>query len=367
MCSIFFLTNVAFAQSPQEISYQVVVHGAGGILVKNRLVGIQISILQESSSGIVVFSERHQATTNANALASIAIGKGTAVIGSLASIDWSTAIYFLQTQIDPTGGTNYTQTLVSQMLSVPYSLFAAKSDYNSVVNKPDLSPLASRVQFDSVYSKAKFMIADTANTVVDYDGYRYPVVKIGSQFWLGKNLRTTHLNDGTPIANLIDSSAWYSTASPAYVWPGNSVNFGKYEYGALYNYSAVTSNKLCPIGFHVPDSSDIALLASNFTIKTLAGLLDGSGKYWTSTLGFTAGANNSSKFSALPPVIRAQEFNAASPFKTDISNLTFWAKTTSGAAIWKGSSGALPLKVFVVPAFPVFSSKDGLAVRCIKN
>jgi hypothetical protein len=88
---------------------------------------MQISVLQGSASGTAAYVETQTATTNANGLVSLQIGAGTADIGSFSEIDWANGPYFIKTEIDPTGGSNYSITGTQQMASVPYALYAAKS------------------------------------------------------------------------------------------------------------------------------------------------------------------------------------------------------------------------------------------------
>jgi hypothetical protein len=118
------LTANIWAQSPQKMSYQAVIRDASNTLVTNTTVGMQISILQSTSTGTAVYVETQAPTTNANGLVSIEIGAGTAVSGTFSAIDWSAGPYFIKTETDPAGGTNYTITGISQLLSVPYALYA---------------------------------------------------------------------------------------------------------------------------------------------------------------------------------------------------------------------------------------------------
>jgi len=122
LVSILFV-NTLFAQAPPSMSYQAVVRDAAGALINTGTVSIKTSILQGSATGVTVQTETHAATTNANGLASIQIGS----INPLSVIDWSNGPYFLKTEIDPTGGSNFTISGVSQLLSVPYALYAASS------------------------------------------------------------------------------------------------------------------------------------------------------------------------------------------------------------------------------------------------
>ena len=122
------LTATVWAQSPEKISYQAVIRDASNNLVTNQAVGMQISILQGSSTGTAVYTETQTPTTNANGLVSIEIGDGTVVSGTFATIDWANGSYFIKTETDPAGGTNYTITGTSQLLSVPYALHAKAAD-----------------------------------------------------------------------------------------------------------------------------------------------------------------------------------------------------------------------------------------------
>ena len=114
-----------FAQAPQKMSYQAVVRNGSNALVSNSPVGVKISVLQGSASGTAAYVETQNVTTNANGLATFQIGGGTVVSGTMAGIDWANGPYFIKTETDPTGGTNYTIAGTSELLSVPYALYSA--------------------------------------------------------------------------------------------------------------------------------------------------------------------------------------------------------------------------------------------------
>jgi hypothetical protein len=118
------LTQQATAQAPQKMSYQSVIRNSSNVLLANTAVGIRISVLQGSATGTAVYVETQTATTNGNGLLSLQIGTGTATIGTFAGINWAAGPYFIKTETDPTGGTSYTITGTSQLLSVPYALHA---------------------------------------------------------------------------------------------------------------------------------------------------------------------------------------------------------------------------------------------------
>lgn len=121
------LSISVFAQAPEKMSYQAVVRDGSNALIVSTAVGMQISILQTTSTGTAVYVETQTPTTNVNGLVSIEIGTGTVVSGDFTTIDWSTDSYFIKSEIDPTGGTTYTITGASQLLSVPYALFSKSS------------------------------------------------------------------------------------------------------------------------------------------------------------------------------------------------------------------------------------------------
>jgi uncharacterized protein (TIGR02145 family) len=145
------------------------------------------------------------------------------------------------------------------------------------------------------------------NTLLkDFDGNVYNTVAIGTQVWMKPNLKTTHFSDGTSIPLAPDGGA-------GYYWYNNDEVTYKNTYGALYNYSAVYTDKLCPTGWHVPTDAEWTTLTDYLTnngygyqgsgsdiAKSLA-----STNYWTAsstagTIGNDQASNNSSGFNGRP-------------------------------------------------------------------
>ncbi len=136
----------------------------------------------------------------------------------------------------------------------------------------------------------------TIGSVTDIDGNVYKTIKIGNQWWMAENLRTTKLNDGTPISLITSDSIWMSFFSPAYCWYANDVN-NKNIYGALYNWFAVQSGKLCPKGWHVPSDAEWTNLAKYLGFFVGSKLKESGTKHWNVSSSFVT---NESNFSALP-------------------------------------------------------------------
>jgi hypothetical protein len=122
------LTASVFAQSPEKMSYQAVIRDASDNLITDTQIGMQISILQGSASGTVVYVETQEPTTNANGLVSIEIGTGT-TSDDFTTIDWANGTYFIKTETAVEAPlTTYTITGTSQLLSVPYALHAKTAE-----------------------------------------------------------------------------------------------------------------------------------------------------------------------------------------------------------------------------------------------
>ena len=148
------LSSTVFAQVPEKMSYQAVVRNASDQLVTSQGIGMQISILQSTATGTTVYVEIHNTITNVNGLVSLEIGTGTVISGNFATIDWAKGPYFIKTETDPAGGTNYTITGTSQLMSVPYALHA-KTAENVVVYTTDQITLLTPSEGDAVFNSTE--------------------------------------------------------------------------------------------------------------------------------------------------------------------------------------------------------------------
>jgi hypothetical protein len=194
-CSVFLalliISSGLLAQFPQKLSYQAVIRNAAGKLVQNSSIGMRLNILQGSAGGAVVYTETHTVSTNENGLISLEIGGGVST-GSFSDINWNNGPYFLKTETDPMGGTNYAITSVSQFLSVPYALYSLKAangfsgDYNDLTNKPLIDGSETKIEAGS-----NIKLSGTGTTDVPYvisgKNNPYPVnnkaVITSSQTW----------------------------------------------------------------------------------------------------------------------------------------------------------------------------------------
>jgi uncharacterized protein (TIGR02145 family) len=197
--------------------------------------------------------------------------------------------------------------------------------------------------------------------IKDLDGNLYHVINIGSQSWLAENLQTTRLVDSTAITLVVDNSQWSSAklVSPAYCWYGNNEQDYRNPYGALYNWYAVSSGKLCPKGWRVPTDADWTVLSDYLGGSTLAGgkLKENSTDYWKKP---NLGASNEYFFSAMPGGWRAP-----TGLYDNIGSFGYWWSATSPQTnvanyrhIYYGNTSMIK---------GVVDQSYGLSVRCIKN
>jgi uncharacterized protein (TIGR02145 family) len=280
---------------------------SGNILAKQK-VSFRISILSGNVIGTAVYSETHTGlTTNAFGLVELEIGKGTPLKSAFSSIDWGSNTYFVKVEMDPAGGSAYQVLSTSQLLSVPYALYAKTAE--------TANDTATREYVDR---KLKLLTA-VLQGLQDADGNHYALVLIGEQVWMAENLKTTKYNDGTSIPLVSDQSAWANLTTPAYCWYNNDAA-NKTIYGGLYNGYAVTTGKLCPAGWHVPSTSEFTVLknyliangynydgstSGNKIAKSMAATARWTASNVTGSPGNVLSSNNASGFAGLPGGIRA--------------------------------------------------------------
>jgi len=135
--------------------------------------------------------------------------------------------------------------------------------------------------------------------LTDKDGNVYTSVIIGTQEWMVENLKTTKYNDGTPIPLVEGITEWVNLETPAYCWYNNDPATFKNPYGALYNWYAVNTGKLCPTGWHVPTDAEWTTLTDYLGGEDVAGgkLKETGTTHWDSP---NTGATNETGFTALP-------------------------------------------------------------------
>jgi uncharacterized protein (TIGR02145 family) len=202
-------------------------------------------------------------------------------------------------------------------------------------------------------------------TVTDLDSNVYSIIEIGDQVWLRENLSSTRLNDGTVIPVFDNVKNFLRQTTPGLCWYSYEERNKKTTYGALYNWHTVNTGKICPTGWHIPDTTDW---------KKLFNFLEGSNNicgalkeqdtiHWINP---NASATNSSNFTALPGGRTKSYFEIYNGFLVGFENIGtagyWWASDeyTESHGIYVGITD------YFVSVGNDFKTL-GLSIRCIKN
>jgi uncharacterized protein (TIGR02145 family) len=203
--------------------------------------------------------------------------------------------------------------------------------------------------------------------VTDFEGNVYKTVKIVDQVWMAENLKATKYNDEAAIPNVTENTEWIELTADAYCWVQNDEATFKSSYGALYNWFAVETGKLCPTGWHVPTDAEFATLEISLGMTAEEAALDDfrgtdEGKEMKNDTGWAEGMNgtNLSGFSALPAGYRA---HATGIFEGIGLVSYFWTQTDMGSTA--------PYRRLDENSDMVYRDKTfktaGKSIRCVKN
>ena len=338
-----FLTQQANAQAPQKMSYQSVLRNSSNALLVNTQVRVRISVLQGTASGTALYVETQLATTNGNGLLSIQIGTGPVTTGTFAGINWAAGPYFIKTETDPQGGSNYTITGTQEMLSVPYAMYAAKS------------------VADSAQTAAITALQTQIPATLNYtNGTATPVLTICCQSWMTKNLDVATYRNGDPIPKVTGTAEWAALTTGAYCYYNNDSATYAAVYGKLYNWYAVIDPRgLAPEGWHVPTAFEWTTLENCLGGASVAGgaMKETGTIYWLTP---NTGATNISGWAGLPGGIR---FNFGT-FNYIGANGYWWSSTETNPSYAYNRY----LSYNYSNLEPSFDWKQrGFSVRCLRD
>jgi uncharacterized protein (TIGR02145 family) len=195
----------------------------------------------------------------------------------------------------------------------------------------------------------------TYGSVTDADNNVYKTILIGTQTWMAENLKTTKYNDGVSIRFLPGLSMWADSSISGYCWFNND----SVVYGAIYNWGAVNSGKLCPTGWHIPSDDEWEALATVVGGDSIAGgiLMEAGNGHWLTP---NSSLTNETGFTALPGGYR----NLSAAYG-NIKNYGYWWSATESSAEY--ADCRLIYYNFKSMTFTNSSKKSGLSVRCIQD
>lgn len=195
---------------------------------------------------------------------------------------------------------------------------------------------------------------------VDGDGNEYDTLVIGTQVWLGENLKTTKYNNGISIPLTIKNEDWISKNSAAFCWYNNQPEKFKDDYGALYNWWAVQVSALCPVGFHVPTKEEWQTLIDYLGGEEIAGgkLKAAGNQFWQAE----NDATNLTGFTAMPGGMRNHDDGSF----IQLRSYGYWWSSSPGINDKYGTRVKLHYSLPEINLSSWFK-QSGFSVRCIKS
>jgi uncharacterized protein (TIGR02145 family) len=409
------------AQAPQSFNYQATVRNTTGELIINSNVYFKFNVIQGSQTAVPVFTETHYVPTDDLGQVTLIIGEGTANTGVFSEIDWSLGSYFLGIELSINGDNDYVAMGTTQLLSVPFALYAANSG-NATPATPDLEAVLaennsannqqiknlqdptdtqdavtknytySKAEVDALIANLQSQIDNTETaSVTDIDGNTYDYITYGDQVWTVDNAAMETYRDGTPIPQVTDATEWSNLTTGAWCYYNNDPTKGK-----LYNWYAVmgihdtdesTPNKeFAPEGWHVSSDAEWTTLVEyliangynydgttteNKLAKSMASTTGWGTSTGTGEIGNDQSLNNSSRFNAFPEGLRYSDGS----FNSEGGNAVFWTSSenedVSNSALGNNLIGENdPNGSFTNGGFQMgytFDKHFGLSVRFVRD
>jgi uncharacterized protein (TIGR02145 family) len=225
------------------------------------------------------------------------------------------------------------------------------------------------------------------STVDDIQSNTYSTVEIGTQCWLGENMRTTLYPDGSSITKgpaTHGDSAW-GTDQAFYSCPPNTSNDGEdctaaTTLGMLYQWSAAMNSSttpgtqgICPDGWHIPTDSELYTLENYLATGTCSSTRTGyecdpagsklanntADQNWTSGTLSSHTDFGTSGFDAPASGLRSSNGN----YGSRSSYACFWSSTESGTNAWRRDLSYNNSTVHRNES----DKANGFSVRCLKD
>jgi uncharacterized protein (TIGR02145 family) len=271
------ITTITFAQAPQGFNYQATVRNSTGALIVNQNVNFKFNIMLNSATSLPVFSETHLAPTDDLGQVNLVIGQGTATTGTFSTINWGTGNYYLGIELNT--GNGYVAMGTTQLLSVPYALYANSSGntqaatptlasvlaVNNSANNTKITNLANPTNAQDAVTKSYVDALNNNSSLMKFNGWdNYQVWSDNSTFQLQPN-----------------SFLFLNANNTTLIFPNNTSNFGDviYVYVMQKELPNVNLQANGPALIAVPDNS-----APNDFYSTSSGTITGKFKGGLNTI-----------------------------------------------------------------------------------
>jgi len=378
LCLVIASITHLQAQAPQGFNYQATVRNTTGELIINSNVYFKFNVIQGSQTAVPIFTETHDVPTDDLGQVTLIIGEGTANTGVFSEIDWSLGSYYLGIELSINGDNGYVAMGTTQLLSVPYALYAANSG-NATPTIPDLEAVLaennsannqqikdlqdptdpqdavtknytySKAEVDALIANLQSQIDNTETaSVTDIDGNTYDYITYGDQVWTVDNAAMETYRDGTPIPQVTDATEWANLITGAWAYYNNDPSkprfYNWYAVMGIHDTDPDTPNKeFAPEGWHVSSDAEWTtleeyLIANGYNYdgtttgnKIAKSIASNTGWVSSSTTGVSGNdqsLNNSSGFNAFPEGNR----NDSGSFLNEGSNAIFWSSTETNTS-----------------------------------
>lgn len=255
------LAILSFAQIPQTFSYQAVIRDAENNLVVSQPISLELSILQGSDEGKIVYNETHWVSTNSNGLLSVEMGAGYAPNYNLAEIDWSNTPYFIKTVVEYNGKQI---SGVTPLLSVPYALYAEKAGSADV----DLSDYALKNDIPTDYVTSSTLDGYIKKSDIDLSDYALKN-EIPTDY-----VTSSTLNDYAKKTDIleVDLSGYYTKAEIEALLKNLKTE--------MQRGTVVIENGAIKAAFSVSDSKQVYFSRGNLQYQASTGIWRFAEKQW---------------------------------------------------------------------------------------
>ena len=361
------------AQAPQGFNYQATVRNSAGDLVVNTNVYFKFNVIQGSQTAVPIFTETHEILTDDLGQVNLVIGQGTAKTGVFSELDWSLGSYYLGIELDT--GNGYLAMGTTQLLSVPYALYAENSG-NSTPTTPNLGsvlaednsannqqikdlqePTEAQDAVTKNYAETQFYSQSEVDALIanlqrqiEIGNFYYHITTYGDQVWTVDNAYMENYRDGTCIPQVTDDTEWQNLTTGAWSYYDNdSTKPRLYNWYAVMGIHDVASlsdpslrKEFAPEGWHVPSDAEWTTLEEhliangyNYDDTTEGNKIGKSMSFttgWASStdtgvIGNDQSLNNSSGFNAFPEGYRI----TFGQFYMLGAGAIFWSSTGSGS------------------------------------
>lgn len=364
LCTIllFAITLIANAQAPQGFNYQATVRNSAGVLITNQNVNFNFHLILNSQNSSPIYSETHVVLTDDLGQVNVIIGSGNPTLGTFSNINWGSGTYYLGIELNT--GSGYVAMGTTQLLSVPFALYANNSG-NAPATTPNLADVlsvnnsanntkitnlldptdaqdavtkgytdAAIAQLESLIATLHSQVTALQNASGSQPISSLPSVQIGTQIWQNVNLDVTMYRDSTPIPQVTDPSQWANLTTGAWCYYNNNAANDSI-YGKLYNWYAVAGihdaaslndpslrKQLAPQGWHIPSDTEWTTLTTFLGGTAVAG---GKMKSTSTTLwqNPNTDATNESGFSGFPG-----GYQSNGGHSSGITSLGYWWSST---------------------------------------